>query len=233
MRAYSDLPEERLLKALAEQLKVPLLQIAREAELGVLNQDTSALSDIEYAADMALRLIDGYLLSMQLHAAPNLQLEPVSLSAVLDDVAHQLQHLARQYNCDLAVSLSGKYEPVMGHREALETAYLCLGYAFIESIPPSDQRHSVTFAAHRSAYGLVAGVFGNQPNWSSEVYRRGRALYGHAKQSMPGLTAQNGAGIFVADSLLKSVASSLRMGRHHNLSGVAATLVPSKQLQLV
>lgn len=233
MKAYSNIPDERLLRALAEQLKVPLLQIARGAELGREAADLSSLHDIEYTADMALRLVDSYLLSIQLQSLPNLELEPVSLSSILDHAATQLSKLANQYGCDLDISLSGKYEPVMAHRKALEAAYISLGYAFIEAIPPNGHRHSVVFAAHRSNYGLVAGVYGDQPSWSSDVYRRGQALYGQARQAIPALTPSSGAGLFVADSLLNSVASSLRMARHHNLSGVAATLTPSRQLQLV
>lgn len=233
MNAYSNEPNERLLHALAEQLKMPLIQIARSAELAKDAKNMSVLHDIEYTADMALRLVDSYLLSVQLQSLPNLELEPVSLSAVLDVAASELQKLAGQYGCDLSISLSGRYEPVMAHRQALEAAYISLGYAFIEATPPNGRRHSVVFAAHRSNYGLVAGVYGDQLGWSSDVYRRGRALYGQAHQALPALSASSGAGIFVADSLLHTITSSLRMGRHHNLSGVAATLLPSRQLQLI
>jgi hypothetical protein len=234
MQAFNDAPQERLLRALAEQLKVPLMQIARGAELAQYAGDQPAhLSAIEYTADMALRLIDGYLLSVMLQAQPSLELEPVSMSAVLQDVAHQLATMARQYGCELEVSLSGKYEPVMGHRLALEAAYTSLGYAFIEALPPSNREHKVLLALHRSGQGLVAGVFGDQPNWGADVYRRGRVLYGQARQSLPGLSAGSGAGVFVANSLLETMSAPLRLARHHAFGGLAATMSPSKQLQLI
>ena len=56
----------RLLRALAEQLKLPLIQIARGAELAHQQKDMSSYADISYTADMTLRLIDSYLLSVEM-----------------------------------------------------------------------------------------------------------------------------------------------------------------------
>ncbi len=182
---------------------------------------------------MALRLVDSYLLSVQLQSMPTLELEPVSVSAVLQDTAHRLNQLAKQYDCDLEVHLSGKYAPVMAHRQSLESAFSTLGYAFIESVPNADEKHKVILGAHRSARGLVAGIFGNQEGMNTDMYRRGMALFGSARQSMPVLSPQSGAGVFVAESLLKNMEATLQVSRHNKLPGLAATLVTSQQLQLV
>lgn len=230
---FSNEAQERLLKALAEQLKLPLLQIAREAELATATQAAKALGSISYTADMALRLVDSYLLSVQLQALPLLELEPVSVSAMLQDTAHQLNQLAKQYDCDLEVHLSGKYEPVMAHRQSLEAAFATLGYAFIEAAPSADQKHRIILGAHRSGKGLVTGIFGTQEGLNADMLRRGMALFGSARQAVPALTPTSGAGIFVADSLLKNMDSPLHLSRHNKLSGLAATLLPSQQLQLV
>lgn len=227
--AFDNGAHERLLRALAEQLKLPLIQIAREAELA----KPGALGSISYTADMALRLVDSYLLSVRLQALPSLELEPVSVSAMLQDTAHQLNQLAKDYDCDLEVHLAGRYEPVMAHRQSLEAAFATLGYAFIEAVPNSETRHKVILGAHRSNRGLVAGIFGNQEGLSSDMFRRGQALFGTARQAVPAITPNAGAGIFVADSLLKNMEAPLHLSRHSKLTGLAATLVPSQQLQLV
>lgn len=231
--SFSSDAQERLLKALAEQLKLPLLQIAREAELATMTNDPKALGSISYTADMALRLVDSYLLSVQLQALPTLELEPVSVSAVLQDTAHRLNQLAKQYDCELEVHLSGRYEPVMAHRQSLEAAFATLGYAFIESVPNADQKHKVILGAHRSNKGLVAGIFGGQDGMSADMYKRGMALFGTARQAVPGISAHSGAGVFVAESLFKNMETSLQVSRHNKLSGLAATLIQSQQLQLV
>jgi hypothetical protein len=231
--AFDNSAQERLLRALAEQLKLPLLQIAREAELAATNQTPESLKSISYTADMALRLVDSYLLSVQLQALPSLELEPVSVSAVLQDTAHRLNQLAKQYDAELEVHLSGKYEPVMSHRQSLEAAFATLGYSFIEAVPHAGKKHKIILGAHRSSKGLVAGVFGNQDGLSTDMYKRGMALFGTARQAVPGLTPHAGAGVFVAESLLNNMQTPLHLSRHNKLLGLAATLLPSQQLSLV
>src|SRR6266568_3187421 len=101
MSAFENKPEERLLRALAEQLKVPILQIARSAELAQTTGVGSTFKEIEYTADMTIKLIDSYLLSVRLQSLPTLEMQPVSVSAVLQDAAHYLSKLAYKYGCDL------------------------------------------------------------------------------------------------------------------------------------
>lgn len=232
MTAFEYAPQERLLRALAEQLKMPLIHIARTAELGGSNKK-EILHNITYTADMAMQLIDGYLLSTDLQVQSSLQLEPVSIASVLQDVAHKLTPLARLYEHDLEVSLGGKYRPVMAHHSSLEAAYTMLGYAMIESQGGDDRRKTVVLGAHRSAAGIVAGVFGQQEGLTADMFKHARALYGRSRQPLTSLSASSGAGIFIADSLLNTMASPLRVAHHHKMSGFAATLLPSQQLQLV
>lgn len=224
-----SVPDERLLRALAEQLKLPLLQVARVAELG----DPKSLTTISYIADTALRLVDGFLLSSELHQQETLRLEPVSVSSVLTDTAHKLTPLAKQNDCDIEVHLSGKYGPVMADQKGLESAFMLLGYSLIEARAGEGQRHRVVLAAHRGAQGLVTGVFDNQPGLTADMLRRGRALYGAARQTMPDMSATSGAGVFVADALFRAMEAPLRTARHNHLSGLATTLHPSSQLQLI
>jgi hypothetical protein len=230
--AFSNEEQERLLRALAEQLKLPLMQIAREAELAEAT-GSGSYGSISYTADMALRLIDSYLLSVELQALPSLQLEPVSVSAMLQDTAHSLNRLAKQYNCDLQINLKGKYQPVMAHRRSLEFALTSLGYAFIESAASGEERHTVVLGAHQSSRGLVVGVFGNQTELSSDALKRGLALFGTAKQALPSLSSTAGAGVFVANALLANLQAPLHTSSHNKLSGLASTLLPSHQLALV
>ena len=231
MHGSASEPRERLLVALAEQLKLPLLQIARDAELSG-NAKSNALSrqTISKTADVALRMIDGFILSV-MPAQKELQLEPVSVSAVLQDTAHRLNVLAKQYDCDLELSLSGKYGPVMANKQNLEAALTMLGYAFIEAQPADHKRRQVILAAHKSPKGLVTGIFGSQNELTSEMFRRAKALYGTAKQPLTSFSPVNGAGVFIADSLLQAMASGLHPARHNKFQGLAATLLPSYQLK--
>lgn len=221
----------RLLTALAEELKLPFLQIARQAELSAM-QGKLATDNIPRTAEMAMKLIDGYILGLQTAGQTSLELEPVTLSSVLYDTAESLQGVAKEQGYELLIDVSRKFGPVMGDRKALQTAFTILGYELMTA-PAEGNLKSITLATHRSRSGVVAGIFADNPLLSTDAFRRARALTGTARQIMPLATSANGAGIFIADNLLKIVSSSFKIARHHNQTGLAATLLASKQLQLV
>lgn len=228
----SDISQQRLLQALAEQLKLPLLHIARAAELSSDTQQDS-LQAITETAQLALQVIDSYLLSNQLSSQQTLELEPVSLAAVLADTAQRLSYLAKQYNYDLELSLAGKYEPVMARQDGLLAALTMLGYAMIATPYTGQGRARLLLGAHRSQRGIVAGLFADQSGLSADMFRRARALYGTARQPFTSLSPSAGAGVFVADTLCATMATQLQIAHHHKLPGLAATFLPSHQLKLV
>jgi len=228
--------QKRLLNALAEQIKLPLLQIARSAELALQQGSTEALNNIELTADSALKLLDSYLLSLRLNqASTDIFLEPVSIAAVLNDTAHELSKLASSYGCQLELHLSGRYEPIMANRAGLEAALTSLGFVFIEAVSASasEPKPVVKLAAHRGKQGIVAGTFAGNELLTADMYHRARRLHGRVRQPLTGLTSTAGAGVFIADSLLASMSTRLRIAHHQKLAGLAATFQPSKQLNLV
>jgi len=237
MRAQStgtDIAQERLLVSVAEQLKVPLTQIARRAELaesGVLPVDSRA---VRTEATAALALVDSYLLGLELLTSQeSLELEPVSVSSLLTDVAHQLQPYAKHYNVALEMTLAGKYGPVMAHRAALKSALLSLGHTLIVAggakETPQDRR--VILAGHKNAQGIAAGLYGSLDVEPADL-RVALSLQGAARQPLASLH-DSGAGIFVADALAQAMESRLRIGRHNRYAGLAMTLRPSQQLQFI
>lgn len=224
-----------LLRSVAEELKLPLLQIGREAELQNLTpQDTKAnFKLIQTNADMALLLVDSYLLGLELNEAQaELMLEPVSLSGVLNDAAHTLSQFAKQYNATFELASSGRYRPVMAHPAGLRAALLSLGYALV-SVPPAESRRQVLLGVHQSSRGLVAGVYGDFETLAHIHLRQARLLYGRAKQPFRALLGGSAAGVFVADVIFQAMHSNLNVSHHHKQAGLAATLRPSKQLALV
>lgn len=220
----------RLLTALAEELKLPLLQIARQSELAALQNKQAP--NISQTAEMAMKLIDGYILGLQTADQIHLELEPVTLSSILYDTAEALKGVAKEQGYELRIDVSRKFGPVMGDRRALQTAFTILGYELMTA-PAEDKANTITLATHRSRSGVVAGIFADNPLLSTDAFRRARALTGSARQTLPAATAASGAGIFVADNLLRVVSSSFKIARHHNQTGLAATLLASKQLELV
>ncbi len=232
----AGMPSE-LLRAVAEQLKLPLMQIARQAELGqrLVGIEAGRLDTIQHGAETALIMVDAYLLGLQLNAdQAELDLQPVSLGSVLNDAAHQLSDVANDYRVSLELDIAGKYAPVMAHSAGLRAALASLGYGLIAAqIVTGTKRPVIKLAAWRSTKGLVAGLYGDQlDSLNNKALQRARRLYGHVKQPLTELGG-GAAGIFVADTLLAAMATHLRTSRHANLSGLGATFQSSRQLQLI
>jgi hypothetical protein len=234
--ASAPVLSQHLLLSVAEQLKLPLLQIARAAELAQLNAEASNLGHIQTTADMALHLLDSYLLGVQLATdqAQMFEIEPVSVSSVLYDVGTALQPMAKTYDVELQLSMDGKYGPVMAHRHGLQSALVSLGYSLIEALPSTDRPQlRLQLSAHRCRYGVVAGLYCESEEITVDALRQGRELYGRARQPLTTISASSGAGVFVADALLHAMQSQLTVSRHHKLRGLGAVLQPSPQMQLI
>jgi len=232
----SPLLSEQLLLAIAEELKLPLLQIARRAELSQLENTTDGLKEMQTTADMAIRLLDSYLFGarLALEEEYRLQMEPVSVSSVLYDTGQQLDSLAKLYGVDLQLNIGGRFGPVMANRQGLQSALVSLGYSLIEALPNlGDKRVRLELAAHRCRYGIVAGLYSEKEQLTVEALRQGRRLSGHARQPLVTLTHGSGAGVFVADAILQAMDAELKPSRHHNLYGLGAILQPNLQTSLI
>jgi hypothetical protein len=228
---------EQLFMSLAEQMKVPLVQISRRAEAGALLGNTAeALQMVHAQADIALELIEGYMLSMRLaldqEAAFTLQ--PVAVSAMLYDAAQQLYPVAKSYGVELEVVTAGKYGPVSAHQQGFKTALVSLGYALIEALPATNRSQlRLQLAAHKCRYGIATGLYADSELLTTEALRRGHQLQGRARQPLPQLTHTGGAGVFVADAILHALGTKLKVSHYRNLSGLGTVLQPNPQLQLV
>jgi hypothetical protein len=230
--------------AIAEELKLPLTHITRLAELPQMRLAGAEQADdifpgIHASADMAMQLLDSYLLSLRLHVRSNVEMplarEPVSLASVLYDARQDLLAIANRYEVSLDMDCGGACQPVLANRYALRSAFTSLGYGLIASLPANGggQQLTLHLATHRDKHGVVAGMYGHLDGLSAKAFRRADELQGCARQPLVAALPGSGAGVFVADAILQAMSSRLRVGRHRKLPGFAATLEPSAQLQLV
>ena len=224
----------RLLVNVAEQLKLPFLQIQKQAELTKITGKTD-IDSIQTSANYALELLDNYLLALRLsHEHLKLETESISVSAVLYETGHLLEGLAKQYGVELELNIAGRFGPVMAHRQGLQSALVSLGSSIIESLGAQGKsKLKLQLATHRCRYGIVAGVYADNIELSTDLLRQGRKLYGQARQPLANLTYSAGAGVFVADSIFKAMDLNLQTSRHHRLYGLGAVMQPSQQLRLV
>lgn len=229
--------QERLFLGLAEQLARPFLQVARVSELA-LGDDPSRvaehLQNMRAIADASLQLVESYALSLRVHGKVTpLNLEPVTVSSLLYDTAHDLQAFAKQYGVELELEPGPRMQPIWADRTVLQAAMTSLGQVFVMSQAEAEEPSAVRLAAHRSRYGVVAGLYTKAPQLGADSLRRARAMAGRARQPLHRLVSGPAAGVFVADSLLRTLAAHLHVARYRSLNGLAATLTPSQQLQLV
>ena len=227
---------QNLLLSVVEQLKIPLMSIARRAELLAMQPDGAGMSDVRVTADAALQLLDNYILGVQLANQERwlTDTEPVAISSVLYSAGQKLQPLARAYGVQLDTQIDGRYGPVMAHRRGLEAALVSLGYALIEALPAQDAPQlRLQLCTHRCRYGIVAGLYCETEQVTTQALRLGRQLYGRARQPLGGISHTSGAGVFVADAILHAMQSQLTTSRYRNLYGLGAVLPLNPQLQLV
>jgi hypothetical protein len=229
-------PANELLKSVAEQLKLPLMNIARQAELAQLlgHIEPSELRHIHTHAVAALTLVDSYMLGLELLKSQQpLDLEPISVSSALTEVAHALELFAKQYGVIIELEISGKYGPVMGNYDGLKAALISLGYELIEAQAAHTRSAHLTLAITRNVHGIVVGMYSAYEDLQAEHWRRAVELCGRARQPFTALTAGSGAGIFVSDTILQAMDARLRVGHYHKQRGLVTVLRQSPQLQLV
>ncbi|MEK7059367.1 MAG: hypothetical protein AAB971_01270 [Patescibacteria group bacterium] len=230
----SPILSQELLLSVAEELKLPLLQIARKAEQQELTGE-SDLSTIRATADSALRLLDNYVLGVRLALEPEpLAVESVSVSSILYDAGQELSAMAKNYGVELELSIAGRYAPVLAHRQGLQAALVSLGAALIEALPAQGSPQlKLQLATHRSRYGIVAGLYAETKQLSNEALQKGRQLRRQSRQPLMNLSHTSGAGVFVADTILNAMNLHLTASRHHRLYGIGTVLQPNHQLHLV
>jgi hypothetical protein len=224
-------PMQALLAALSDDLALPLLQIKSALEAKA-SPDQIALS-----VENGLQLVEAYKLTLRInHDSESLQLEPVAIGAVLQDVAHQLTPYAKKYATDLEVDVSGRLTPVLTHQPSLHIAIQVLSASLIraQAAQVQQKRYKLLLGARRSSESAIAtGVYSSIEGLSDKTLRSARSLTGHARQPLPSLPPGAASGVLIADMLCSSMWQPLRAAAHSGMHGLATAIPVSKQLQFV
>lgn len=233
--------QRALLAALSDDLALPLLQI--KTTLEVLEHDNypaQAVADkaqaMTLSAEIGLQMVEAYRLALASDAEIESHLEPVSIGAVLNDVAAELNPYAKQYMTDLHVDVQGKFTPVLAHRPSLMAALQCLGASLIRAQASYTQqpKYELVFGAHRGhENAITTGAFSNIHLLSDRTLRAARSLAGHARQPLASMPAGAASGVLIADLLCTSMWQPLRPAAHRKWGGLATAIPVSRQLQFV
>ncbi len=226
-----------LLKVVAEEIKRPLIEIARSSELVSLTDHDSmeaVITTVESSANTALDLIDSYLLGLQLAGQQQiLQLEPTSIGSVLYDTAHDLSQYAKTHNAIVQLSFKKTQRSVMAHSSGLHAALVNMGRVIIESQAEHSKPAIINLGLHDYARLVVAGIYSDMEPIAPAYLRAACKLYSRTRQPLYQLSSSSAAGIFIAHNILQAMSVRLRTARYNKQAGLAVTLQPSYQMQLV
>ena len=219
--------EETSLRGLAFELKNPLINIARQAELG----DQESYLNIQQTAEQALMLIDSYLLNAQTeYGQIMLDLAPASIGSVLYDVSTQLRTQASQRNFSLVLD-DRTCEPVMTHRPALTSILSVFGSSLMGL--DSTSRREMVLRGYKTRTGkLGVGMF-TKAKISQMDIKRALDLQGRAHMPFSGVNARTHVSLAIAGGLCRAVGGEMTVKHMGGLSGLATELPRSEQLAFV
>lgn len=234
--------QRALLAALSDDLTLPLLQIKTTLEL--IEQENFSEQSVRQrsnsmalSTEIGLQMIEAYRLALNIRDDAELLHEPVSIGAVLNDVAHELTPYAKEYMTELSVDVQGKFSPVLAHKAGLVAALECLGTSLIRAQAAQgleQDKLQLVFGAHRGAdQSIATGAFSNIHHLSDRTLRAARSLIGQARQPLPNMPAGAASGVLIADMLCSSMWRPLRAAAHRNMGGLATSIPVSKQLQFI
>jgi hypothetical protein len=220
---------EQIINALAIELKTPLTQIAREAEV-------AGITGVSRQAEEIMALIDGYLLSSQTERGQQvLPLQTTAIGSILYDVAQDVRELAIGHQVDVEPRTTHK-EAVMTHARSLRIALSCLAQlaTYSSAEEGEESRPRIKLLSYIKSNGsVVAGVFSRGIQITEKDLKRAELLYGEShlalSTSMPG----SGVRLAIASGLAESLGSKLVTLRRDSTSGLGLELMRSTQLQLI
>ena len=232
--------ERLLLQTLADDLALPLLHVKTSLELinkQSLPKSAQAHFDkLNLSTSAGLKLVEAYRLALGV-GSQQLELEPVAIGVILQDVAHDLTPYAKQYSTALEIDIKPGLRPVLANRSSLIVALNCLGISLIRTQASQQKprsKHRFVIGAHRSSSQTVsAGMFGSVKGVSAKALATARSLAGQARQPIIAAPSGSAAGVLVADMLCGAMWQPLRAGSHNHLNGLMTDFSISKQLQLV
>lgn len=215
------------LRALAYELKHPLVRISREAEL-----QQPDISLVHTQAQQALRLIDSFLLQAQAeYGQVPLALEPISVGSVLYDASIQLRELADQYNMTFVIQ-DRTTGLAMSHRNALQSIMYSFGSILMERSDTSHHQTVLLRGFRIKKNRLAVGMFTKQA-LSIDDIERGRLLQGKAHMPLAQRSSMTHVSIAIADGLSQAIGGTLHVKRMRGLHGLVAELPQSEQLAMI
>jgi signal transduction histidine kinase len=227
------------LVAAAHELKTPLAIIAHLASaledesLVTPESRRESLQRIQLSAERTMRLIQGLTTSYRLNEhqlSLALNLQPINLNQVCEEVAHEITPFAKVHNQSLQLQLGQRSQLVVGDKELLHSILFNLLDNALRHTPPDAEvrmhlrRRSelVRVCVHDSGPGIKA----------SDMTRLKQRL---GKQTQPIITRSSGSGLglYIAQQLAGAMGGRVGVGTVKSGADFHVDLLHSAQLSFV
>lgn len=214
----------RLIGSLTEEVKLPLLQIACLA--ASRGRPDKRLNHISTIADTALQLTDGWLLGL---GKTSLDVEPLALAPVLDEVAQTLAPYAQLEGCRVELDVSSRLRPALAEKQHLKMALTLLAYGLLRG--HASGRRLVLSAYNKRGRWPAVGVLAAGDRPVAESLVRCRRLLERGTPVPAPSNVGSFASLYLANDLLTHQGGGpLQAVKRRGLGGLVCRLTPSQQL---
>ena len=221
-----DFINDSLLDSIVEQLRSPLLTIQLMLEAGqtdnlevITKSSIQLLDDINYVRELSKN-------------RPRLDLSPINIAALSDDIAHALFPVAAAKNITVRTAVSSN-RPVLAHRQTLLRAYENIVRGLLNFSPAGQEKSMIVLSTSLHDQNVRFGAFSSSVNLLARDLSRMRKTFGISRRPLAVHSATPATELFIADRLLSLLGLQMRTAISSHQHGLAAILTPSNQLALL
>lgn len=218
----SDFSSEEALLAAAHELKTPLTIIShlvstlRDDSIGLSQlQQECYLERIELTSERMMRLVEGLTQSYRFEQAGEvlhqLELEPLNLTQICEDVVHELTPLASHLGQNVQLRLPLKNRLVVGHKELLQNIITNLVDNALKH-NPKDTDVILTMNSQDQLSRL--NVRDNGPMIAAAEFKQLKQRLGKQVQTTAYRAGSSGLGLYIAGQLAKAMGGNLGATAH-------------------
>lgn len=221
----------KVFHSLVNDLKRPLVLLAREAELAEITKQKSSFKSIKNTAEHTLKLIDSYLLlAKSEYGQLVLPLESVGVGAVIYDVMQDIEYLAKRANVEVNCQINGGN--VMANRSGLKATIFCLSDMAL-SAAQEGKRGKLLISTKQVDKNIRISILSDSMEVKNSDIKRASKHQGKAHRAFNNVSSDSGVRLALAEALSSALGSHLTAAKSKNLQGIGFDLLKSQQLSLV
>lgn len=227
----SNIGDVPSLVALAHELKAPLgliRHLALTRDYYNEEQRLTALRRIELAAERGLRLVETLALN---HRSQEMDSEPINLTCLCEEVAHELAPLSRESNQAIELKLPRQPILAVGNRQLLSSVVFGLcDNAFSYGTPDSP----IQLRASSCRYNARVAVSDQGPGLNKKQLGDIAARLGKAPQAISNRPGSSGLGLYIASQFAEAMQGTFGVKRTGSgTQSFYIELPRSRQLSLI